>query len=75
MDAFMEALSKLFENVNADGFQNLILAISRAFANFDFRTSMDGYINLVTKLLDTFSFIWNPIWASINDILGELFGF
>lgn len=75
MDALMETLSSLFSGVDSEGLKELVLAIGRAFANFDARSSMDLYINTVTKLLDTFSGVWNPIWQEITTYLEAWFGF
>ena len=75
MEAITNFFTELFSNVDSTGFGELGLAITRALANFDARTSMDGYINLMTTLLDKFYPIWNPIWAEITTYLEAWFGF
>lgn len=53
------------------GFQELIMTILTAIVNFDLKEINLDYLG---ELLTAFAPIWNPIWAAINDWLGEYIG-
>ncbi len=58
--------------INAAALENFIVYFFEWITKFDVRTINVDYLS---QLLTTFSPIWNPIWAAINQFLGEHFGF
>ena len=58
--------------VDTSGLQELIIMLFRWIRDFDVKTINTEYIQ---QHLTTFAPIWNPIWALVNQFLGEKFGF
>ena len=57
---------------DTSGLRELIIMLFRWIRDFDVKTINTEYIQ---QLLTTFAPIWNPIWALVNQFLGEKFGF
>jgi hypothetical protein len=59
-------------SVDTTGIQELILTILEAIATFDIKTVNLDFLGPVLTMIAP---VWNPIWAAINEFLGEYFGF
>lgn len=58
-------------DLNTTGFQDLIMTIMNAIVNFDLKQIDLDYLG---ELLDYAAPIWNPIWKTITELLGEYIG-
>lgn len=68
----MEFLGSILGSVDTTGIQNLILAFFKYLSEFDIKEINFDYLG---QILTVIAPIWNPIWAAVNDWLGEWFGF
>lgn len=68
----MEFLGTLLGEIDTSGAQELILAFFKYLSEFDIKEINFDYLGQVLTLIAP---IWNPIWAMVNEWLGEVFGF
>ncbi len=68
----MEFLGTLLGEIDTSGAQELILAFFKYLSEFDIKEINFDYLGQVLTLIAP---VWNPIWAMVNEWLGEWFGF
>lgn len=57
--------------LNTAGFEDLIITFLEGILSLDLK-EMD--LDYLGELLTMFAPIWNPIWAAVNDFLGDYIG-
>lgn len=66
-------MNGFWAGVDTTGLEELIISLFKWIIEFDIKTiKIDEY---VPQLLTMFAPIWNPIWAYVNQLLNEYFGF
>ncbi|MBQ2973942.1 MAG: hypothetical protein IJE19_06280 [Clostridia bacterium] len=68
----MDFLGTLLGEIDTSGAQELILAFFKYLSEFDIKEINFDYLG---QLLTLIAPIWNPIWAMVNEWLGDVFGF
>ncbi len=68
----MDFLGTLLGEIDTSGAQELILAFFKYLSEFDIKEINFDYLGNVLTMIAP---VWNPIWAMVNEWLGEWFGF
>lgn len=68
----MEFLGTLLGDIDTTGAQDLILALFKYLSEFDIKEINFDYLGTILTYIAP---VWNPIWAYVNELLGEWFGF
>ena len=72
MGSLGQFFTELGYEVDTKTLEDLIVGLFQWIITFDPKTINVEYLS---QLLTTFAPIWNPIWALVNQFLGEKFGF